>query len=147
MSKIIEIGIAENSNMKIIKKENINVVAAKGIVGDRYYREYNSDNEQITLIEKENIDYYNLAFGTNYKYLDFRRNLITQDISLNNLVGKILMVGNIKIKVNDLCRPCRDLQNKLGQENIIKEFLRRGGIRCEILSSGSIKVGDKIKTI
>ena len=57
------------------------------------------------------------------------------------------MVGNIKIKVNDLCRPCRDLQNKLGQENIIKEFLRRGGIRCEILSSGSIKVGDKIKTI
>ena len=72
MSKIIEIGIAENSNMKIIKKENINVVAGKGIVGDRYYREYNSDNEQITLIEKENIDYYNLAFGTNYKYLDFR---------------------------------------------------------------------------
>ena len=113
MSKIIEIGIAENSNMKIIKKENINVVAAKGIVGDRYYREYNSDNEQITLIEKENIDYYNLAFGTNYKYLDFRRNLITQDISLNNLVGKLLMVGNIKIKATSNERSVNIIQEKV----------------------------------
>ena len=147
MAKIIEIGIAENSNMKINKKENINVVAGKGIVGDRYYHEFNGDKEQITLIEKENIDYYNQAFGTNYKYLDFRRNLVTQDISLNNLIGKLIMVGNIKIKVNDLCRPCKNLQKNLGKENIIKEFLRRGGIRCEILSSGNIKIGDKVKTI
>ena len=53
-------------------------------------------------------------------------------------------MGNIKLKVNDLCRPCKDLQQRLGKSNIIKEFLRRGGLRCEILSSGTINVGDKI---
>jgi len=49
-----------------------------------------------------------------------------------------------KLKVNDLCRPCKDLQQRLDKSNIIKEFLRRGGLRCEILSSGTINVGDKI---
>ena len=47
----------------------------------------------------------------------------------------------------DLCRPCKVLQKNLGQENIIKEFLRRGGLRCEILTSTNIKVGDKIKVL
>jgi MOSC domain-containing protein YiiM len=46
-----------------------------------------------------------------------------------------------------LCRPCKPLQEKLGKDNIIKEFLRRGGLRCEILNSGNIKIGDNIKTI
>jgi len=66
---------------------------------------------------------------------------------LNDLVGKIIQVGKIKLKVNDLCRPCKELQVKLGQNNIIKEFLRRGGLRCEILTSGTIKVGDEIKIL
>ena len=35
----------------------------------------------------------------------------------------------------------------LGQNNILKEFLRRGGLRCQVLSSSNIKVGDKIKVL
>ena len=37
------------------------------------------------------------------------------------------------------------LQDKLEKDNIIKEFLRRGGLRCRILRSGSVRVGDLIK--
>ena len=47
----------------------------------------------------------------------------------------------------DLCRPCRHLSEVLNQDNIIKEFLRRGGLRCQILSSSSIEVGDKINVL
>ena len=70
--------------------------------------------------------------------------IFDETLKLNDLVGKTIQVGNIKLKVNDLCRPCKDLQQRLGKSNIIKEFLRRGGLRCEILSSGTINVGDKI---
>ena len=31
--------------------------------------------------------------------------------------------------------------------NILKEFLRRGGLRCQILSSSKIKIGDKIQIL
>ena len=108
------------------------------------FHDFNGDREQITLIESENIDYYNNTFNTKFTYLEFRRNIVTKNIQLNDLVGKTITVGEIKLKVNDLCRPCKDLQNRLGKDNIIKEFLRRGGLRCEILSSGTINIGDKI---
>ena len=144
MSVVLEIGITEKNNQEIEKKESIEVVASKGIVGDRYFHDFNGDREQITLIESENIDYYNNTFNTKFTYVEFRRNIITKNIKLNDLVGKTILVGNIKLKVNDLCRPCKDLQQRLGKSNIIKEFLRRGGLRCEILSSGTINVGDKI---
>ena len=144
MSVVYEIGITEKNNQEIEKKESIEVVASKGIVGDRYFHDFNGDREQITLIESENIDYYNNTFNTKFTYVEFRRNIITKNIKLNDLVGKTILVGNIKLKVNDLCRPCKDLQQRLDKSNIIKEFLRRGGLRCEILSSGTINVGDKI---
>ena len=144
MSVVFEIGITEKNNQEIEKKESIEVVASKGIVGDRYFHDFNGDREQITLIESENIDYYNNTFNTKFTYLEFRRNIVTKNIQLNDLVGKTITVGEIKLKVNDLCRPCKDLQNRLGKDNIIKEFLRRGGLRCEILSSGTINIGDKI---
>ena len=144
MSIIYEIGITENNNKAIEKKQSIEVIASKGIIGDRYFHDFNGNREQITLIESENIDYYNNTFNTDFGYLDFRRNLVTKNIRLNNLVGKTIIVGEIKLKVNDLCRPCKNLQNRLGKNNIIKEFLKRGGLRCEILSSGTINVGDKI---
>ena len=144
MSTVFEIGITEKNNQEIERKETIEVIASKGIIGDRYFHDFNGDREQITLIESENIDYYNKNFNTNFNYLDFRRNIVTKDIELNGLIGKTIKVGKIKLRVNDLCRPCKNLQNRLGQNNIIKEFLKRGGLRCEILTSGFINVGDKI---
>ena len=144
MSTVFEIGITEKNNQEIKRKETIEVVAFKGIIGDRYFHDFNGDREQITLIESENIDYYNKNFNTNFNYLDFRRNIVTKNIELNSLIDKTIQVGKIKLKVNDLCRPCKNLQNRLGQNNIIKEFLKRGGLRCEILTSGFINVGDRI---
>ena len=149
MSKIIEIGITKKNNqkLKIEKVNNVEVVAGKGIKGDRNYHDYNEARKQITLIESESIDYYNQKFNTNFSYLDLRRNLITKNIQLNELVGKKLSIGQIDIQVHDLCRPCNYLQEILGKDNIIKEFLGRGGLRCEILISGNIKVGDEIKIL
>jgi MOSC domain-containing protein YiiM len=62
-------------------------------------------------------------------------------------VGKKLKIGKVELEGIDLCRPCRHLSEVLNQDNIIKEFLRRGGLRCQILSSSSIEVGDKIKVL
>ena len=61
-----------------------------------------------------------------------------------NLVGKKLLIGNIKVEGHDLCRPCKHLEETLNGKDIIKEFLRRGGLRCEILTSGTINLQDKI---
>ena len=147
MSKVFKLGITSNNNKKIEEVEFIEVLANKGVVGDRHFDNYNDPYCQLSLIEAENIDEYNLKFGLNIPYLDFRRNIITKGIKLNDLVGKRLLVGNVEVEGIDLCRPCRHLTEMLDQENILKEFLRKGGLRCQILSSSKIKVGDTIKVL
>ncbi len=147
MSKILEIGITKINNGSITNVETIEITEGKGIKGDRYFIDDNDIRSQITLIESENIDYYNNSFKTNFSYKDFRRNLITKDIKLNDLIGKKLSIGSSELLVNDLCRPCKSLQENLGKDNIIKEFLTKGGLRCQILKSGTIKIGDEIKII
>ena len=147
MSKVLKLGITNNNNKKIVEVKSIDVLANKGIVGDRHFNEYNDPYCQLSLIESENIDYYNNKYGLNIPYTDFRRNVITKGINLNNLIGKKLQIGNVKVEGIDLCRPCKHLTEMLNQENILKEFLRRGGLRCQILSSSSISIGDEIKIL
>ena len=122
-------------------------MANKGVIGDRHFDDFNDPYCQLSLIESENIDYYNFKYGLNIPYINFRRNIVTKGIQLNELVGKKIKIGNVNIEGIDLCRPCRHLTEMLGQENILKEFLRRGGLRCQILSSSQIKIGDEIKII
>jgi MOSC domain-containing protein YiiM len=147
MSHVFKLGITKNNNKKIEERDSIEVLANKGILGDRHFDDYNDPYCQLTLIESENIDYYNTKFGLNIPYIDFRRNIITKGIELNELVGKKLLIGKVKVEGIDLCRPCRHLTEMLSQNNILKEFLRSGGLRCQILSSSNIFVGDKISII
>ena len=145
MSKVIEIAISENFGKIMKSVDCVESISGKGLLNDRHFKENNDKKCQITLIEIENIDQYNQAFGTLIAPVDFRRNIITEGIRLNELMGKKFVIGKVKVKGQDLCRPCKSLQETLEQENIIKEFLRKGGLRCEILTSGKIFVGDEIK--
>jgi len=147
MSEVYKLGISLKNNQPISEVSSIDVLANQGVVGDRHFSEFNDPYNQISLIESENIDYYNIKYGLNIPYIDFRRNIITKGIQLNNLVGKKILIGEVELEVIDLCRPCRHLSETLGHENIIKEFLRRGGLRCQILTSSSIKINDKISVL
>ena len=105
MSKVFKLGIAYSNNKKINEVSSIDVLENKGIVGDRHFKDFNDPYCQLTLIESENIEYYNIKYGLNISYVDFRRNLVTKGIKLNGLIGKKLLIGNVKVEVIDLCRP------------------------------------------
>jgi len=144
MSKVFKIGITNINNKKIEEFETIDVVANKGILGDRHYKDFNDPYCQLTLIESENIDFYNKKYGLNIKHVDFRRNIVTKGIKLNQLIGKKLSIGNVEVEGVDLCRPCRHLSEILDKNSIIKEFMRKGGLRCQILTSSRISLEDTI---
>ena len=144
MSKVLKLGISSDNNKEIEEAVSIKVLANKGVIGDRHFKDFNDPYCQLSLIESENIDYYNLKYGLNIPYVNFRRNIVTKGVRLNELVGKKLQIGNVELEGIDLCRPCRHLTEVLDQNNILKEFIRKGGLRCQILSSSTINIGDKI---
>lgn len=145
MAKVFEIAICKSFKGKMEKVNSTEAIAGKGLVKDRHFKKENDKKCQITLIEIENINYYNQISSSSIMPIDFRRNIITQDIKLNGLIGKEFFIGKVKVKGHDLCRPCKYLQETLNQKNLVKELLLKAGLRCEILASGKISVGDEIK--
>ncbi len=145
MGKVLEIGITNTKGSQIKRVKQAQALKGMGLVNDRKFRENNEKNCQITLIEIENINYFNKISKSNIPAVEFRRNIITENIALNDLLGKEFFIGKVKLKAHDLSRPCKYLQEKLKQSNFIKEFLHKGGLRCEILTDGKINVGDIIK--
>ena len=64
----------------------------------------------------KNIDKFNKSSGTSIAYENFRRNIVTKNIRLNNLINKEFYIGNTKVKGIELCEPCLYLQKLLKQE-------------------------------
>ena len=75
MSRVLKLGISSENNKDIKEVEFIEVLANKGIVGDRHFNDYNDPYCQLSLIESENIDDYNYKYGLNIPYINFRRNI------------------------------------------------------------------------
>ena len=56
MAEVFKLGIAANNNQPIKEVNTIEVLANKGIVGDRHFHDFNDPYNQLSLIEAENID-------------------------------------------------------------------------------------------
>tara|TARA_A100001011_G_scaffold336134_1_gene365485 strand:- start:2227 stop:2673 length:447 start_codon:yes stop_codon:yes gene_type:complete len=147
MSKIKAINISNISGERTVYVNQAILNKNKGILNDRYYENFKNKYEQVTLIEAENIDYFNNITKKKTNYKDFRRNIITSGINLNNLINKKLQIGNVVLKVHQLCQPCRYLQNKLNIDNLVKLLLNKSGVCAEIIKSGKISTFDQIKMI
>ncbi len=138
--------IAPKPNCKQQALNKIIVVASKGIIGDRNYDHHRWHGQNITLIERENIDEFNQQHQQNIALDATRRNLITQGLSLNDLVGKEFFIGPIKLVGTERCEPCLALSKQLATKTLskqqaLKAFIAKAGIRATVLSDGEITVG------
>jgi MOSC domain-containing protein YiiM len=64
-------------------------------------------------------------------------------VRLNDLVGREFTVGGVRCVGVELCEPCLHLES-LTRPGIIDELVHRGGLNADILSSGTIAVGDPV---
>ena len=147
MSKVFKLGITNLNNKNIKEVDTIKVLANKGIVGDRHFDEFNDPYCQLTLIESENIDQYNIKYGLNISYIDFRRNIIISNFKICEMIGQKIKINDVILKIHEVCQPCNYLQKKLNSPNLVKKLVNKSGVRAEILSSGYINIGSKIRKI
>jgi MOSC domain-containing protein YiiM len=123
---------------------SVKAIVGRGIEGDRYCEQNTDPARQLTLIESEVIDQFNQETRSELPYAMFRRNLVTEGIQLNSLVGKTFYVGEVKLCGRELCEPCLYLQETLKINDLVKHLIHKGGLCCEILTSGTIQSGDKL---
>ena len=119
--------------------ESVEAVAGCGLEGDRHYRAggHRNPGGALTLIEAEVLEDVSLSGP------ESRRQVVVRGVRLNDLVGKRFRVGDVECVGVELCEPCRHLES-LTRPGIIKEMLHRGGLNADLLSSGTIAVGDAV---
>jgi MOSC domain-containing protein YiiM len=118
--------------------EAVAVVAGKGLVGDRHFAESQAPGESLTLIEAEVLEDVGLTGAQS------RRQMVVRGVRVNDLIGKRFMIGDVECLGIEICEPCSHLQS-LTRPGIIKDLIHRGGLNADILTSGTISVGDEIR--
>jgi MOSC domain-containing protein YiiM len=152
MGRVEHIHIAHAAAKPMLPLREAEVVAGQGISGDRYALKlgYYSHNPQpgrhLTLIEAEVLEDISQQLGRRFAPQDSRRNITTRGVRLNPLVGKKLRLGAILLEVIRLCDPCAYLQALVGQP-VLQPLVDRGGIRCDVITGGIIRVGDTITVV
>jgi MOSC domain-containing protein YiiM len=125
---------------------SIEAVAGRGLAGDRNHRKPGDESpgRDLTLVEAENLEALARDEGIVLAPGESRRNVTTRGIRLNDLVGKEFWVGGVRARAVKLCEPCDYLQEMVGKP-ILKPLTHRAGIRADLLSGGTISVGDAIR--
>jgi MOSC domain-containing protein YiiM len=117
--------------------ESVTAVAGKGLVGDRHYSDNPAPGNALTLIEAEVLEDVALTGAQS------RRQVVVRGVRVNDLIGKRFRIGDVECLGVEICEPCRHLQS-LTRAGIIKDLIHRGGLNADILSSGTISVGDEV---
>ena len=147
MGKIEAINISSISEAETVYINQAFLEKNKGIVNDRYYNNFKNSMEQVTLIDREEIDLFNYNIKKKIDYKDFRRNIIVSGLNLTKCINKTILINNVKLKIHEICQPCKYLQDKLKTPELVKLLVNKSGVRAEILTSGFIKVNDKVRVI
>lgn len=147
MASVDYIYIAPTRGAPMSSLDNVEAIEGIGLAGDRYSNAKNPiEANQVTLIEKENIDAFVEATGKMLTPDMPRRNIVTSGIRLNDLCGKRFKVGEVLLEGIELCEPC-GLFSKRTYKVALKFFVGKGGLRAKIVSGGKIHVNDAIVQI
>src|SRR5437016_2634667 len=129
---IVGIFMAAQAGAPMESQVEVNVVAGRGIVGDRYAtgHGYWSDpkwpDQQLTLVEAE------AAEESGIPAEQLRRNLVTRGIALDSLIGVTFQCGEAVLRGVRRCDPCRYLET-LTRPGLAQALGTRGGLRAEVL--------------
>ncbi len=149
--RIHKIFIADSANSKPISLTKAELIAGKGIKGDRYYKGTGTFSEmlagkplsELTLIAKERVDEFNQQFHFDFSYAEFRRNLITERIELNQLVDKTFYIGDVELLGIKLCEPCPHLAALLTPQ-VLPSLTGKAGLRAQILNGGTLQINQTL---
>jgi MOSC domain-containing protein YiiM len=125
-------------------------VPGSGLEGDRYakhagtFSKPGAPDREVTLIEAEAIEAANREYKASLDPAATRRNVVTSGVALNHLVGRDFRVGHVVFRGIRLCEPCGHLA-KLTSPEAERALVHRGGLRAQVVTAGTIHVGDEIE--
>lgn len=124
----------------------------RGLDGDRYARGEGTfsvpggSGNELTLIAAEALASLTLPGGRTLPAQDARRNVLTEGIDLDALIGRRFRIGEVECIGRRRCEPCAHLQRLTGP-GVLRGLVHQGGLRADLLTPGLLRVGDLIEAL
>ncbi|MFN8010591.1 MAG: MOSC domain-containing protein [Holophagaceae bacterium] len=150
MGRLASIHLAPAAGAPLASVPSVRAVPGRGLEGDRYFLQAGSFSDtpgtgrECTLIEAEALQALARELGLHLEPGATRRNLVTEGVALNHLVDREFTVGEVRLRGMRLCEPCKGLAAATGKPAVLPGLVHRGGLRCEVLSEGLLRVGDEV---
>lgn len=124
----------------LLEVPQVECVAGRGLRGDRFF-DYQPDYKgQITFFAAEIItamkQELRLAEATPAAT---RRNVITEGVDLNTLIGQEFEIQGVRFSGVEQCRPCYWMNHAFRHEQAETWLKGNGGLRARILTDGILK--------
>ena len=147
--RLLAIYLAPEAAAPVVSTARVRALAGRGLEGDRYAHGVGTFSERpgardVTLIETEALAEFAREYNHVLEPAESRRNLLTQGVRLNELVGREFTVGAVALRGLRLCEPCTHLA-RLTSAPVLPGLVRRGGLYAEVLNDGDLAVGDLIE--
>jgi MOSC domain-containing protein YiiM len=126
---------------RIIDVRTVQCHAGLGLEGDRFHGYRPDYNGQVTFFAWETYEAVKQALGLPALRPDaFRRNIITEGLHLNELIGTRFSLGGIEFEGMSEAKPCYWMNEAVGPG--AEHWLRgRGGLRAKIVTDGVLHAG------
>lgn len=140
MSCVLNIFTAAGAGAPMVARPSVEVGKGVGIIDDRYgglgsgvwFKVKRPVIRHLSLIQSEFIE------GSGFAPEETRRNLLTQGVELNPLVGEEFLIGEIRVRGVELCTPCNRPSQLADKKGFADIFHEKGGLRVEVLTNGTI---------
>lgn len=103
--------------------------------------------KEVTIISLEDIEMSNGLLTNPYTAAETRRNIvISGKVELLKLIDREFAIGPVRLRGLEDCEPCTHPERLSGKPGFQSAFQKRAGIRAQVLSNGTISIGDTLIT-
>ncbi|WP_051552069.1 MOSC domain-containing protein [Nocardioides sp. URHA0020] len=133
--------VAAEHHSAMEPREAVVVEVGSGIVGDRYH---GSRHRHVTVQSAADLERAAAELGAPVTPEMTRRN-VTVDVPVPTEPGVRIVIGDVLLEVVRIAAPCRLMEASIGPGGRTA-LRRRGGTAFRALSSGTIRLGDAVRS-
>lgn len=125
----------------MVQHDAVEIFQSTGLAGD-FGRK--PGKAQVTIVAAARWDDACAALGAGVPWTARRANLLVGGIDLAAVPGRRVAIGNVILEITGETDPCRRMDEAHKGLRAALTPDTRGGVRCRVITGGSIKIGDPV---